>query len=113
MPDDSFNFVCRLFLISFGFRPLSSADAISVYEEPLCVTNARIICQSKNGHCYIWTIAEGNDGWYTDALPGRISWMTSAQKLFVLMASSNLTTAFPSRSSYWTATAQAPLSDIS
>ena len=24
-----------------------------------CVTNARIICKSKNGHCYIWTVAEG------------------------------------------------------
>ena len=24
-----------------------------------CVTNARIICRSKNGHCHIWTVAEG------------------------------------------------------
>ncbi len=24
-----------------------------------CVTNARIICKSNNGHCHIWTIAEG------------------------------------------------------
>jgi len=24
-----------------------------------CVTNARIICKSKNGHCYIWTVVEG------------------------------------------------------
>jgi hypothetical protein len=24
-----------------------------------CVTNARIICKSKNGHCEIWTVAEG------------------------------------------------------
>ncbi len=24
-----------------------------------CVTNTRIICKSKNGHCDIWTIAEG------------------------------------------------------
>ena len=26
-----------------------------------CVTNARIICKSKNGHCFIWiwTVAEG------------------------------------------------------
>jgi hypothetical protein len=25
----------------------------------VCVTNARIICKSKTGHCHIWTIAEG------------------------------------------------------
>ena len=24
-----------------------------------CVTNARIICKSKKGHCNIWTVAEG------------------------------------------------------
>jgi hypothetical protein len=24
-----------------------------------CVTNAQIICRSKNGHCHIWTVAEG------------------------------------------------------
>ena len=24
-----------------------------------CVKNAQIICKSKNGHCYIWTVTEG------------------------------------------------------
>ena len=24
-----------------------------------CVTNARIICKSKDGHCHIWTVEEG------------------------------------------------------
>jgi hypothetical protein len=26
-----------------------------------CVTNARIICRSKNGHCHIWTVGDSQN----------------------------------------------------